>query len=66
MVKKLKSNGNKVYYSTLNQEIFDSKKEAQKAEDKYVEEYFKNLDKKAQIKRKMIQSFLSTTKNQSF
>lgn len=63
MIKKLKSKNSKVYYSTLNNEIFDSKKEAQKAEDNYVEKYFEELDRKAQIKRRMIQSFLNATKN---
>lgn len=63
MIKKLKSKNSKVYYSTLNNEIFDSKKEAQKAEDNYVEKYFEELDRKTQIKRRMIQSFLNATKN---
>ena len=44
----------KYYYSTLNEKLYETKTEAQEAEDKYVEEYFDELSKKAEIKRRKL------------
>ena len=43
----------KLYYSTLNHRIYTSKKEAQKAEDKYVAKHFENLHKKVEKTKKL-------------
>ena len=53
------------FYSTLNDELYDSRSEAQKAEDEYVENYFKDLDRKAEIKRRIIRGQINKPKTSS-
>ena len=48
----------KVYYSTLNDEYYEKKSEAQKAEDRFVEAYFKDLDERARQKRAKMNQFV--------
>ena len=47
-----------LFYSTLNDEIYDTRTEAEKAEDQYVEDYFKELDRRSNAKRRIRQSFV--------
>ena len=53
------------FYSTLNDEMFESRSEAQKAEDEYVKHYFKELDKRAERKRRMMQAQINKPKSTS-
>lgn len=44
------------YYSTLTNTFHNTESDAQKAEDKYVEDYFKELDLKAAAKRRKLRN----------
>lgn len=44
------------YYSTLTKTSYEFEKDAQKAEDKYVEEYFKEMDERAACKRRKLKN----------
>lgn len=48
----------KVYYSSLNDEIYATKEEAQTAEDLFVQEYFKDLERVAEMKRRVKRSYV--------
>lgn len=48
----------KFYYSSLNNKFYKDKKSAQKAEDEYVDEYFKELDRQAAIKKRKLRSLI--------
>lgn len=54
----------KQFYSTLLDTNFSKKSDAQKAEDRYVAEYFKELDRQAEVKRnrmKILQQKVTST-----
>lgn len=44
------------YYSTLNDKLYATRYDAEKAEDEYVENYFEELDRKAAIKRRKLKN----------
>lgn len=48
------------YYSTLNENMYDSEEEAQKAEDRYVQEYFEEMDKRLARKQRVKRQLLDT------
>lgn len=49
------------YYSTLTDTLHDKKKDAKKAEDAYIEEYFKELDLRAAKKRRKLRHIADKT-----
>lgn len=53
------------FYSTLTEELFDERSLAEKAEDEYVEAYFKNLSIKAAAKRRIINGEVNKPKSNS-
>lgn len=44
------------YYSTLNDKLYSTRYDAEKAEDEYVENYFEELDRRAAIKRRKLKN----------
>ena len=48
------------YYSTLNKQLYESEYAAQKAEDEYVENYFKEMDLKAAAKRRKMKHIVDS------
>jgi hypothetical protein len=44
------------YYSTLTKTFHKFEVDAQKAEDKYIEEYFKDMGKRAAAKRRKLRN----------
>lgn len=46
------------YYSTLTDTLHEKEADAQKAEDKYIEEYFQELDRVAASKRRKLKNLM--------
>ena len=44
------------YYSTLNDKMYEDRESAERAEDKYVEDYFKELDLKIAAKKRRMRN----------
>ena len=55
-----------LFYSTLSDEVYRTEEEAQKAEDEYVNNYFKELSRDAEVKRRMRRSIVSGYKSPEF
>lgn len=49
------------YYSTLTNTLHNTEKSAQTAEDKYIEEHFENLSKRAAQKRRKLRHLADRT-----
>lgn len=47
-----------LYYSTLSDELYADKSDAKKAEDEYVANYFKALEREANRKRRMMRAIV--------
>jgi len=55
----------KFYYSSLQNRFYPTKKEAQTAEDKYVEEYFEKIETLAAIKRRKRRILINSNSSKS-
>ena len=53
----------KVFYSSLNNAIYNTKKEAQNAEDKFMEKYFKDMKERGEAKRRKMQMIIDKSSN---
>ena len=51
------------YYSTLNNKLYESEYDAQKAEDEYVKKYFEELDLEAAKKRRKLKHIVDSNKD---
>lgn len=49
------------YYSTLTNTFHKSEESAQKAEDQYVEQYFKDIEERAAAKRRKLRNLSNDT-----
>ena len=49
------------YYSTLTGTFHKSEKSAQRAEDKYIEQHFKDMEERASAKRRKLRNLSSTS-----